>query len=167
MSLYGKNHYTIVISLQLIKINGKKNNTQNQHRNPIKIPSKRNKLHVKKKKKKNPQQNLPLFWTSFAFKGLLCPGQLLLDSFRMIRVLFHPAVLSWCPFKIPFPCSVYDHTGTQHLYKCTHSLYLFSTQRLSFNKSPFDSGEQNGSLLLENRSAGVEYFTKMTDQTVD
>ena len=134
---------------------------------PLKFPVKGINYTSRKKKKKNPQQNLPLFWTSFAFKGLLCPGQLLLDSFRMIRVLFHPAVLSWCPFKIPFPCSVYDHTGTQHLYKCTHSLYLFSTQRLSFNKSPFDSGEQNGSLLLENRSAGVEYFSKITDQTVD
>ena len=41
MSMYGKNHYNILISLQLIKINGKKReNNEKQQKNNQKIQKK-------------------------------------------------------------------------------------------------------------------------------
>lgn len=95
---------------------------------------------------------------SFAFKGLLCPGHLLLDSFRMIYLLFLPAVPSWCPFKILRALCM---AILLHISINAPPAYVFSvTQRLSFNKCCFDSGEQNGSLLLENHPCWCWIFLK-------
>lgn len=95
---------------------------------------------------------------SFAFKGLLCPGQLLLASFRMIYLVVSSSSSFLVPFQDSSPCSAYDHTATQHLYKCTPCLCLFSHPEAVLTTVTLIL--VNGSLLLENRSCWCRIFLK-------